>query len=241
MPRKPTSGIVKQPQPIYHTTIKDWAEGERPREKLQRHGAAMLSEAELLAILIRTGARGATAVDLAKKLVSNGRSLRDIAQMSVTDITALGIGQARATAIVAAFELSRRLPFSDGEEKAIFRSPSDVAARYGPKLRDLKHEEFWVIVLNAANELQQESRVSSGTLSASLAHPRECFHHAIREKAASVIFVHNHPSGNPEPSQEDIAMTKQLVEAGKILQIPVHDHIIIAGSKFTSFAERGLV
>ncbi len=232
---------MKGNQPVYKTTIKEWAEAERPREKLQRHGATTLSEAELLAILIRTGARGATAVDLARKLLSNGRSLRDLAQMSVGDIVALGVGQARATAIVAAFELSRRLPFSDGAEKAAFRSPSDVADRYGPKLRDLKHEEFWVLVLNSANELQKEERISQGTLTASLAHPRECFHQAVKEKAASVIFVHNHPSGNPEPSHEDIAMTKQLVEAGKILQIPVHDHVIIAGSKFTSFAERGLV
>jgi len=225
----------------YKPTIKDWAEGERPREKLQRHGAAMLSEAELLAILIRTGARGVTAVDLAKKLLSDGRSLRDLARMSVDDVVALGVGKARATAVVAALELSRRLPFSNGEERPAVRGPDDVAKRYGPKLRDLKHEEFWVLLLSAANEIQGDTRITSGTLSASLVHPRECFHAAIREKAASVIFVHNHPSGNPEPSHEDIVMTKQLVEAGKILQIPVHDHIIIAGSRYTSFAERGMV
>ncbi|MGH2566934.1 MAG: RadC family protein [Bacteroidota bacterium] len=225
----------------YHTTIKDWAEGERPREKLQLHGSSALSEAELLAILIRTGTRGVTAVDLAKKLLSDGRTLRDVAGMSLADIEQHGIGRARATAIVAALELARRLPSSDGKSKPVVRAPADVAERFGAKLRDLKHEEFWVVLLNAANQLLQEARITSGTLNASLVHPRECFHAAIREKAASVLFVHNHPSGNPEPSHEDISMTKQLVEAGRILDIPVQDHIIIAGARYTSLAERGLI
>lgn len=232
---------AKEPQTYYRATIKDWAEGERPREKLQMHGASALTEAELLAILIRTGKRGETAVDLARKLLSQGRTLRDISAMSVHDLVALGIGKARATAIVAAFELARKLPSSDGKVKPFLRTPADVAARFSPKLRDLKHEEFWVVLLNAQNQLQSESRVTTGTLNASLVHPRECFHAAIREKAASVIFVHNHPSGNSEPSQEDLAMTRQLVEAGKILGIPVHDHIVIAGESYTSLAERGYV
>ena len=226
---------------VYRTTIKEWAEGERPREKLQRHGASTLSEAELIAILIRTGTKGATAVDLARTLLAESRTLRDIARMSVKDIVGLGVGTAHATAIVAAFELSRRLPASDGNAKPVFRSPGEVAAWIGPRLRDLQHEEFWTLVLSAANQLQEEARVSSGTLNASLVHPRECFRPAIQSNAASVIFVHNHPSGNPEPSQEDIAMTKQLVDAGRILDIPVHDHIIIAGASFTSFAERGMI
>jgi DNA repair protein RadC len=213
----------------------------RKNATLHLYGASALSPAELLAILIRTGKRGETAVDLAKKLLSDGRSLRDIAAMSLHDIEALGIGRARATAIVAAFEIARRLPSSDGKVKPVLRRPDDVAARFGPRLRDLKHEEFWAILLNAANQLIFETRVTSGTLNASLVHPRECFHVALQHKAASVIFVHNHPSGNPEPSQEDLAITKQLIEAGKILGIPVHDHVIIAGATFTSLAERGIV
>ena len=232
---------MREPRTYYRTTIKDWAEGERPREKLQMHGAAALSDAELLAILIRTGKRGATAVDLAKKLLSQGRTLRDISAMSVHDLVADGVGKVRATTIVAAFELARRLPSSTGKTRPQLRKPEDVAALYGPRLRDLKHEEFWVLLLTAQNRLQGECRVTTGTLNASLVHPRECFHAAIREKAASVIFVHNHPSGHSEPSQEDIAMTKQLVEAGKILGIPVHDHVIVAGSEYTSLAERGYV
>ncbi len=241
MPVRKARRDTSAPTTVYRTTIKEWAEGERPREKLQRHGASTLSEAELIAILIRTGTKGATAVDLARMLLTDGRTLRDVARMSVKDIVGLGIGNARATAIVAAFELSRRLPASDRDPKPVFRSPAEVAAWVGPKLRDLQHEEFWTLVLSAANQLQEETRVSSGTLNASLVHPRECFRPAIQSKAASVIFVHNHPSGNPEPSQEDIAMTKQLVEAGRILDIPVHDHIIIAGASFTSFAERGMI
>ncbi len=222
-------------------TIKDWPLGDRPREKLYQNGPGALSDAELLAILIRTGMRGKTALDLAKKLLSEARSLGKIAQMTVKDFQVYDIGPARATAIVAAFELSRRIPMNDGESKLTFRVPQDVADRYMRKFKDLRHEEFWVLLLNSANQLIRDSRVTTGTLNSSLVHPRECFHEAIKEKAASVIFLHNHPSGNSEPSQEDISITKQLVESGKILGIPVHDHIILGSGNFTSFAERGLL
>jgi DNA repair protein RadC len=231
---------VREPV-VYRTTIKQWPEGDRPREKLELKGAHMLSEAELLAILIRTGKRGSTALDLARHLLSAGRSLREIAQMSVRDIESAGIGRARAAAIVAACELSRRLPSSGGKAKPIFHGPEDVAEIYIPKLRDLKHEEFWVLLLSSSNRLLADRMITSGTLNSSLVHPRECFQDALKESAATVIFVHNHPSGNAEPSQEDIAITKQLVESGKILGIPVHDHIIVAGNAFTSLADRGLV
>ena len=231
---------VREPV-LYRTTIKDWPEEDRPREKLARRGATYLSEAELLAILIRTGKKGTTALDLARSLLSNGRTLRDVAQMSVSDLVHEGIGIARATAIVAACELSRRLPASAGKEKPVFHSPEDVATIYVPKLRDLKHEEFWALLLTSANRLMSEVTVTSGTLNSSLVHPRECFQEALKQSAATVIFLHNHPSGNAEPSQEDIAITKQLVESGKILGIPVHDHIIVAGDSFTSFADRGLL
>ena len=225
----------------YRTTIKDWPEGDRPREKLQQQGASYLSEAELLAILIRTGQKGTTALDLAKRLLSNGRTLREVAQMSVHDLVQEGIGRARATSIVAACELSRRLPSSAGKERPVFHCPEDVAGIYIPKLRDLQHEEFWVLLLTSANRLIADVRITSGTLNASLVHPRECFKEALKQSAATVIFLHNHPSGNAEPSQEDLAITRQLVESGKILGIPVHDHIIVAGNTFTSLADRGLV
>lgn len=225
----------------YHTTIKQWPAGERPREKLTKHGAAALSEAELLAILLRSGSKGVTAVDLAKKLLSDHRSLRDLARMSVIDLRHLGIGKVRAASIVAAFELVRRLPASDGPDRPILQAPEDVARIFSARLRDLRHEEFWALLLTTSNHLMRDLRITSGTLNSSLVHPRECFAEAIKEKAASVIFVHNHPSGNPEPSQEDLAITKQLAEAGKILGIPVYDHIIIGGAQFSSFAQRGLL
>ena len=226
---------------VYRTTIKDWPEGDRPREKLEHKGASFLSEAELLAILIRTGNKGTTALDLARYLLSDGRTLRDVAQMSVHDLKSKGIGKARATSIIAACELSRRLPSSTGKEKPVFHSPEDVANIYVAKLRDLKHEEFWGLLLTSANRLIADTMITSGTLNSSLVHPRECFQEALKQSAATVIFLHNHPSGNAEPSQEDIAITKQLVESGRILGIPVHDHIIVAGDTFTSFADRGLI
>jgi len=232
--------IVQEPV-VYRTAIKDWPEGDRPREKMEQRGASNLSEAELLAILIRTGMKGTTALDLARNLLSAGRTLRDVAQMSLHDLVAAGIGKARATSIVAACEISRRLPSSSGKEKPVFHSPEDVAKVYIPKLRDLKHEEFWTLLLTSANRLITDCRVTSGTLNSSLVHPRECFQEALKQSAATVIFVHNHPSGNSEPSQEDIAITKQLVESGRILGIPVHDHIIVAADTFTSFADRGLM
>jgi len=225
----------------YHTKIRDWPEGERPREKLGRYGSASLSDAELLAILIRTGTRGATAVDLAKKLLTETRSLRELARMSVSDITRRGIGQARAATIVAAFELHRRIPPDDSSKAPSMSSPEDVVQWFLPRLTDLMHEEFWVLLLSSSNKLLKDIRVTVGTLNTSLVHPRECFHDALKEKAAAVLFLHNHPSGNPEPSQEDLTVTRQLVESGKILGIPVHDHIIIAGSRYVSFAERGLL
>jgi DNA repair protein RadC len=234
------AGVVHEAV-VYRTTIKDWPEGDRPREKLEQKGASLLTEAELLAILIRTGNRGATALDLARNLLSDGRTLRDVAQMSVQDLELNGIGKARATSIVAACELSRRLPTSSGKDKPVFQCPEDVANIYVPKLRDLKHEEFWALLLSSANRLIADARITSGTLNSSLVHPRECFQDALKQSAATVIFLHNHPSGNPEPSQEDIVITKQLVESGKILGIPVHDHIIVAGDSFTSLADRGLV
>ena len=133
------------------------------------------------------------------------------------------------------------MPASGGSERPVFRAPEDVAAVFLPKLRDLQHEEFWVLLLSTSNQLIREIRITSGTLNSSLVHPRECFAEALKEKAASVIYVHNHPSGNPEPSQEDLSITRQLTEAGKILGIPVYDHIVVGGARFVSFAQRSLL
>jgi DNA repair protein RadC len=226
---------------FYHVPIKGWPADERPREKLLQRGAGNLTDAELLAILIRTGKKGVTAVDLARHLLAEGRTLRDISSLSVEEIRSLGIGVSRAIAIVAACELAKRLPEIRDRERLTIHSPEDIFQHFRMKLRDLIQEELWVFPLNAINQLLEPKQISKGILNSSLAHPRECFREAITQSAAAVVFVHNHPSGNPEPSQEDLVITKQLVDAGKIIGITVHDHIIIAGDKFTSLAERKLI
>lgn len=235
------SGNVNETS-FYHTKIRDWPANERPREKLINQGPEILTESELLAILIGSGSGKVTALDLAKRLMVEHKSLRSLASSGVGDLKQFkGIGDARAVAIVAAFELARRLHSSPEEVQQIIRTPADVAEKFIPILRDLKQEVFLVILLNSANRIIKEVTITRGLLNSSLTHPREVFRHAIVEHAASIILMHNHPSGNLEPSQEDISITKQLVEASKVVGIPVHDHLIIAGGGFTSLAERGLM
>ena len=226
---------------FYHVPITSWPADERPREKLLRRGAGNLSDAELLAILIRMGSKGVTAVDLARRLFAGEKTLHEISQLSVEEIKKNGIGESRAVALAAAFELAKRIPETKRKERLAVQSPEDIVQQFGAKFRDLIQEEFWVFPLNTINRLLEPKQITKGILSSSLAHPRECFREAITQSAAAVIFVHNHPSGNPEPSQDDIAITKQLVEAGKIIGITVHDHIIIAADRFVSFADRRLL
>ncbi len=232
---------VHEPRP-YHTRIKDWPEDERPREKLLKRGPAALSDAELLAILIRTGVGKHTALDLARKILSDERSLRAISGRTPAELMRLkGIGEAKAVELLAAFELGRRVESAGEGDKVIIRSPEDVARLMTPKLRDRTNELFYVLLLDSMNGLKHMIELTSGTLNASLVHPREVFKTAIDHLAASVIVVHNHPSGNREPSREDIEITRQLKEAGSIVGIPIHDHVIVAGDGYTSFAERGLL
>jgi DNA repair protein RadC len=226
---------------FYHLPITSWPADDRPREKLLHLGAANLSDAELLAILIRIGSKGVTAVDLARRLFSGERTLREISLLSVEEIKNKGIGESRAIALLAAFELAKRLPETKRKDRLIIQSPEDIVQRFGSQFRDLVQEEFWLFPLNSINRVLEPKQITKGILNSSPAHPRECFREAITQSAAAVIFVHNHPSGNPEPSQDDIVITKQLVEAGKIIGITVHDHIIIAADRFVSFAERGLI
>jgi len=226
----------------YHAKIKDWPSGERPREKFLNKGAESLSEAELLALLIGSGTGTITALDLAKTLLVEHQTLRGLAALAAADLRKFkGIGEARAVCIAAAFELSRRLQSSGTSDQQVIQSPGDVARLLIPKLRDLQQEVFVVVLLNSANRITREVTITRGLLNSSLTHPREVFRQAIVEHAASVILVHNHPSGNPEPSEEDLSITRQLVEASKVIGIPVHDHLIIAGGTYTSLAERGYV
>jgi DNA repair protein RadC len=221
-------------------TIREWPHGERPREKLMERGVSALSDAEVLAILLRTGAGGRTALDLARELLVEGGSLRSLAGKNPAEFMRVrGIGPAKAVELVAAFELARRSRADGGPTPPVMRTPGDVASLMIPRLRDRDVESFVVLVLDAKNGLKAECELSRGTLNASLVHPREVFKTAIDARAASIIVVHNHPSGNPEPSAEDLEITRQLAETGRILGIPLHDHVIVAGERFTSLAERG--
>lgn len=230
--------------PITYSSIKNWPESERPREKLEKNGPASLSEAELLAILINSGSGKQSALDLAKLFLTEYRTLRKMSGLTVADFKQQkfkGIGKVKAIVLAAAFELARRVQSSKDDLPGPIRTPEDIASIYIPKLRDRKQEEFIVVILNSANKIVQERTVTKGLLNSSLTHPREVFREAILENAASVILIHNHPSGNAEPSREDIQITKQLVEAGKIIGITVQDHIIVADDKITSMMERGLM
>jgi DNA repair protein RadC len=205
-------------------------------------GANGLSDAELLALVLRTGGGGRTALDLARGLMGGERTLRDIGTMTAGELMRVrGIGAAKAAELLAAFEIGRRAQAMRSPAPAVIRTPEDVARRMIPMLRDRPIEVFTVLVLDAKNAVKCDLELSSGTLNASLVHPREVFKAAIDRMAASVIVVHNHPSGNPEPSREDIEVTRQLAEAGRIVGIPLHDHIIVAGDRYTSLAERGLL
>jgi DNA repair protein RadC len=232
---------VPEPAP-HHTKIKDWPAAERPREKLLARGAHALSDAELVAILIRVGSRKSTALDLARKILVEEKNLRGIAGKTPQELMRLkGIGEAKAVELLAAFEIGRRVQGQNGEEKIVLTTPEQVAQRMIPRLRETKHESFWVLLLDTRNCLMHEQELTIGTLNASLVHPREVFKVAIDRVAASVIAVHNHPSGIAEPSQEDLNVTRQLVDAGRIIGIPLHDHVIVAGDSYMSFAERGML
>jgi DNA repair protein RadC len=219
-----------------------WPRDDRPREKLIRKGVHTLSDVELMALILRTGSGEQTAIDLARTLFARDRSLRRIGTRTPGELMRLrGIGPAKAVELLAAFELGRRAQAEQEEARPLLRSPDDVAKRMIPLLRDRKTEVFYVLILDAKNALTIDIELSVGTLNASLVHPREVFKAAIDNSAASIIVVHNHPSGNPEPSTEDIEITRQLAEAGRIIGIPLHDHLIVAGEFYTSHAERGLL
>jgi DNA repair protein RadC len=220
--------------------ISSWPAGERPMEKMLQQGPAGLTDAELLALVIRTGSGGATALDLARGILGPGGTLRSIARRNAQELMRLrGIGEAKAVEILAALEIGRRVQRQGDSDRVFVRSPEDAARILMPGLRDLQHEVFMVLVLDANNGVIAEAELSRGTLNASIVHPREVFKLAIDRLGASVLVAHNHPSGNPEPSREDIEITRQIASAGRIIGIPLHDHLIIAGKRYTSLAERG--
>ena len=237
---RPRSISLAQAEP--RASIKDWPSDERPREKLLQHGPEALSDTELLAILVRVGTGGDTALDIARNILVRERSLRRLAEKSARELMRVrGIGPAKAVELLAAFELGRRVEAHRDEERTVVRSPEDVSRIMIPRLRHATQEVFLVLMLDSKNGIRGEVEVTKGTLNASLVHPREIYKAAIDHLAASIIVVHNHPSGNPEPSREDLEITRQLSEAGRLVGIPLHDHLIVAGDRYTSLAEMGVL
>jgi DNA repair protein RadC len=222
--------------------ISRWPKKERPRERLLQHGPQPLTEAELLGILVGKGTRKKTAIDLARELLDQYESLQKLFSRSPSELMKVkGIGTAKAATLSAAFELVRRIQSQKNMAKASFKQSSDVANHYLPLMRDLRKEVFKVLLLNRANRLIKEVTISEGTLEASIVHPRDVFREALLEPAAGIILIHNHPSGNPSPSEEDLQITQQLVEAGRLLGIKVFDHIILGGESYRSLADEGLI
>ena len=231
------------PLAVKTLSIKELPKGERPRERLRQHGARSLGVGELLAIVLGTGAGGRSTLALAQDILSQvDGSLRRIASQPVAILTAeRGVGPARAVTIHAALELGRRMADEGRDEGPSMRSPRDVFGVFSGRLQDLPVEEFHVAVLDAQHRLERDVMVTRGILNSSLVHPREVFREAIAERAAAIILIHNHPSGDPSPSSDDRVVTEQLVAAGRVLDIPVHDHVIIGRGRYVSFAETGLL
>lgn len=223
--------------------ILSWAEEDRPREKLLLKGKAALSDAELIAILIGSGTRSVSAVDVAKKILNEATNdLNELAKFSVKDLKKIkGIGEAKAIAIVSALELGRRRKEKDFKEKVRITSSNDIYQLIKPELMDLQREEFWVMLLNRANRLIKKQQISSGGISGTVADPKIIFKAALDQYASSIILVHNHPSGNLKPSTADLNLTKKMKEAGNLLEIPVLDHIIFSDEGYLSFADEGML
>ncbi len=216
---------------------------EMPREKLLRYGKESLSTAELLAILLRTGSRSKSAIDLAYELLSmDKRGLRHVAECAPEELASVrGVGTVKTCQILAAIELGKRIAALPQEKNRAIRSSGDIADIFMEKLRYEKKEHFYCVMLNVKGEILEEREVSVGDLNSSQVHPREVFAGAVRRSAGSVVFVHNHPSGTPQPSQDDIDTTKRLCSGGQLLGIPVLDHIIIGDGKYVSMKAEGIL
>jgi DNA repair protein RadC len=224
-------------------SVRAWPAGERPRERLATVGPDALSTRELVAILVGSGGRGRNTLEVAGGLLGSvDGSLRRLAIALPGELERLpGVGPAVAARLAAALELGRRLAREGPAERTRIRGPADVFARCAPLLRDLPQEEFRVLLLNAQHAVFREVLVTRGILDASVVHPREVFRQAVAETAAAVILVHNHPSGDPSPSQEDRQVTRQLADAGRLLGIPVLDHVVVGDARYVSFVEAGLL
>ena len=223
--------------------IKAWAEADRPREKLALKGKSTLSDAELVAILIGSGNKNETAVELSKKILASiNNDLNQLGKLTIAYLIKFnGIGEAKAISIIAALELGRRRKTADVDKRPKVNSSKDAYNSISPLLSDLQHEEFWVIYLNRNNEILKQENISKGGVSGTIADSKIIFKSAIESLASAMILCHNHPSGNLKPSNADIQLTKKLQEAGIMLDIPVLDHLIIGEKDYFSFSDEHLI
>jgi DNA repair protein RadC len=223
--------------------ILSWAEEDRPREKLMQRGKAALTDAELIAILIGSGTLDQSAVDVAKSVMGAvNNSLNELARQGISELKKVrGIGEAKAITIVAALELGRRRKESEPQRRARITSSRDAYDAMKPYLLDKPHEEFWILLLNRANEVLRPVQISTGGVAGTVADPKLIFKYALEHLASSLILCHNHPSGNLSPSQADKDLTRKLKEAGRVLDLPILDHLIFTDSSFYSFADEGLL
>lgn len=231
-------------KPYQHLSIKDWALEDRPREKLIEKGLASLSDAELIAILIGSGSAKESAVELAKKILLDcSNNLNELSKKTVPDLKTKyhGIGDAKAISIVASLELGRRRKLQEPQERSKITSSHDVFNTFNPILGDLPHEEFWILLLNRSNKVLTKYKISQGGIAGTVIDIRLILKSAIDHLASSIVLCHNHPSGNKEPSDMDKQITLKLMDAGKIMDIPVLDHIIVTEDDYYSFADEGLL
>ena len=224
-------------------TIREWAQDDRPREKLMAQGALALSDAELVAILIRSGSSRESACDLAKRIMSSvGNDLHRLGRLGVADLVKFrGMGEAKAISIVAALELGRRRRNAEPAERPSITSSASAYEQVRAVLSDLQHEEFWLVLLDRGNRMLERCRVSQGGMHGTVADPKIIFKQALDKRASSLILCHNHPSGQLRPSEEDIRLTRKLTEGGRLLDIAIHDHLIITSAGYYSFADNGML
>lgn len=233
--------MIEEPIP-YRTAVREMPEDDRPRERLARVGPEALQDKELLGILFRTGTREVGAVELGNQLLKHFDNLRNIARASLEELQQVkGLGKVKAIEIKAALELGKRLAAFNERDRLRISTAEDVAKKYMIKFKDYETEHFICLLLNTKNEVLKPVDISRGGLDGTVAAPRDVFRQAVRENASAVILCHNHPSGDPEPSRDDVALTKRLVQSGDLLGIRVLDHIIFGDGRYVSLQERALM
>lgn len=224
---------------VYKLSIKDIPQEERPRERLVKYGPSTLTNPELLAIILRSGSKRENVIELSKRLLEKD-NIKSLSRKRINRLkNNMGIGEAKACQIIACFELGRRLAAFKDKTSPIIKNARDIVRMFIVEMSSLRKEYFKCIFVDSRKRIIKEETIFIGSLNASIVHPREVFHAALEEGAAGIILIHNHPSGSPQPSEDDIEITKQLVEAGKIMGIDILDHVIIGNKKYFSFREEG--